>query len=207
MQGARTWAHALAIVDKGEVIASVVYLPMLDKLYSAQKGGGAFLQQRPDHAFVARCAQRCLSPRSAPCDGPGTLACRAGCQTKPPPLSRLSHGTCRRRALRRNADSAPDMGVGHRRGRSHPSRSRGGNLGSLRATPELQQPRSAPTGHGRRPIRPASGSHWRVVVERRCAAPLSRRYRSTKLRRIRSGACTSAARHIATSRAASSGGK
>ncbi|MCW8842795.1 MAG: 3'(2'),5'-bisphosphate nucleotidase CysQ [Rhodobacteraceae bacterium] len=47
MQGARTWAHALAIVDKGEVIASVVYLPMLDKLYSAQKGGGAFLNNAP----------------------------------------------------------------------------------------------------------------------------------------------------------------
>lgn len=43
MEGARTWAHALAIAEKGEVVAAVVFLPMLGKLYSAVRGGGAFL--------------------------------------------------------------------------------------------------------------------------------------------------------------------
>ncbi|MBR9842500.1 MAG: 3'(2'),5'-bisphosphate nucleotidase CysQ [Rhodobacteraceae bacterium] len=43
MEGSSTWAHALAIVEKGEVVAAVVYLPLLDKLYSAMRGGGAFL--------------------------------------------------------------------------------------------------------------------------------------------------------------------
>ncbi len=47
MEGARTWAHALAIVERGEVQAAVIYLPMMDKLYSAAKGEGAFLNGRP----------------------------------------------------------------------------------------------------------------------------------------------------------------
>lgn len=47
IEGARTWAHALAIVDAGIVQAAVVYLPMLDKLYAASLGGGAFLNHAP----------------------------------------------------------------------------------------------------------------------------------------------------------------
>ena len=43
MEGSSTWAHALAIAEQGEVVAAVIYLPMLDKLYSAMRGGGAFL--------------------------------------------------------------------------------------------------------------------------------------------------------------------
>lgn len=43
MAGHRTFAHALAVVERGEVVAGVVYLPMRDKLYSAAQGAGAAL--------------------------------------------------------------------------------------------------------------------------------------------------------------------
>lgn len=48
--GSRTWAHALAIADHGIVTAAVVYLPLLDKLYSAASGQGAFLNGAPIRA-------------------------------------------------------------------------------------------------------------------------------------------------------------
>lgn len=47
INGQDTWAHSLAIADKGEITAAVVYLPMRDKLYSATRGGGAFLNGEP----------------------------------------------------------------------------------------------------------------------------------------------------------------
>jgi myo-inositol-1(or 4)-monophosphatase len=47
IQGARTWAHALAVVEKGTVTSAVVFLPMLDKLYTAERGLGAFLNGNP----------------------------------------------------------------------------------------------------------------------------------------------------------------
>ena len=47
IEGQDTWAHALAVVEDGVPIASVVYLPMLDKLYSASLGGGARLNGAP----------------------------------------------------------------------------------------------------------------------------------------------------------------
>jgi myo-inositol-1(or 4)-monophosphatase len=43
IEGARGFAHALAVVEQGVVTAGVVYLPMLDKLYTATLGGGAKL--------------------------------------------------------------------------------------------------------------------------------------------------------------------
>ncbi|MEM6825704.1 MAG: 3'(2'),5'-bisphosphate nucleotidase CysQ [Pseudomonadota bacterium] len=39
--GEATWAHSLAVVEHGRPVTAVVYLPMKDKLYSAQRGGGA----------------------------------------------------------------------------------------------------------------------------------------------------------------------
>lgn len=45
--GDTTWAHSLAIADRGEVVAAVVYLPMRDKLYRAGQGTGAFLNDAP----------------------------------------------------------------------------------------------------------------------------------------------------------------
>ncbi|MDC0737908.1 3'(2'),5'-bisphosphate nucleotidase CysQ [Cognatishimia sp. SS12] len=43
IEGKPIWSHSLAIVKHGVVRAAVVYLPMLDRLYSANLGGGATL--------------------------------------------------------------------------------------------------------------------------------------------------------------------
>ena len=43
VDGHRAWAHSIAIADKGVVIAGVVFLPALEKLYAATRGGGAAL--------------------------------------------------------------------------------------------------------------------------------------------------------------------
>ncbi|GGD19947.1 inositol monophosphatase family protein [Sinisalibacter lacisalsi] len=43
IEGDHNWAHSLAVVDNGEAVAAVVYLPMADKLYAAAKGHGATL--------------------------------------------------------------------------------------------------------------------------------------------------------------------
>lgn len=41
--GEKTWAHSLAIAERGRVIAACVYLPVRDKLYVSEAGGGAHL--------------------------------------------------------------------------------------------------------------------------------------------------------------------
>ncbi|MCI2400168.1 3'(2'),5'-bisphosphate nucleotidase CysQ [Aliiroseovarius subalbicans] len=43
IEGSPTWAHSLAVVDRGQVTAAVVYLPMTDRLFAATKGQGATL--------------------------------------------------------------------------------------------------------------------------------------------------------------------
>lgn len=47
IEGSNTWAHALAIAERGVVTAAVVFLPKRDKLYSAAIGAGAFLNGVP----------------------------------------------------------------------------------------------------------------------------------------------------------------
>lgn len=47
IEGSRDWAHALAVLEDGEVMAAVVYLPMRDFMYTAAKGEGAFLNGEP----------------------------------------------------------------------------------------------------------------------------------------------------------------
>ena len=42
IQGSKDWAHSLAIVEDGAVVAAAVYLPMRDQMFSARLGGGAF---------------------------------------------------------------------------------------------------------------------------------------------------------------------
>ena len=41
--GDKTWAHSIAVAEKGKPIAAVVYLPRMDLLYTAEIGNGAFL--------------------------------------------------------------------------------------------------------------------------------------------------------------------
>lgn len=45
--GEPTWAHSLAIAEKGRVIAACVFLPVRDKLYLAAEGEGATLNGAP----------------------------------------------------------------------------------------------------------------------------------------------------------------
>jgi myo-inositol-1(or 4)-monophosphatase len=47
IEGQTSFAHSLAVVDGGDVVAGVVYLPMEDKLYAAAKGHGATLNDAP----------------------------------------------------------------------------------------------------------------------------------------------------------------
>ncbi|MBK0327529.1 3'(2'),5'-bisphosphate nucleotidase CysQ [Rhodobacteraceae bacterium F11138] len=46
-EGARTWAHALAVADHGVVTAGVIFLPMRGLLYSAAAGQGAHVNGTP----------------------------------------------------------------------------------------------------------------------------------------------------------------
>lgn len=50
INGAETWAHALAVAEAGRVTAAAVYLPLRDKLYTAAAGQGAELNRRPIRA-------------------------------------------------------------------------------------------------------------------------------------------------------------
>lgn len=43
IEGEYAWAHSLAVVDNGAVVAGAIYLPMTDKLYTAHHGHGAHL--------------------------------------------------------------------------------------------------------------------------------------------------------------------
>ncbi|WP_375259363.1 inositol monophosphatase family protein [Citreimonas sp.] len=47
IEGQKTWAHSLAIARDGAPVAAVVYLPMLDLLYTAAAGAGAHLNGAP----------------------------------------------------------------------------------------------------------------------------------------------------------------
>ncbi|MEQ5869923.1 3'(2'),5'-bisphosphate nucleotidase CysQ [Sagittula sp. NFXS13] len=47
IEGAKTWAHSLAVVENGTATAAVVYLPMLDRLYTAARGAGAHINGAP----------------------------------------------------------------------------------------------------------------------------------------------------------------
>lgn len=47
IDGDRTFAHSLAVADGGQVRAGVVFLPMLDRLYVAERGEGATLNGAP----------------------------------------------------------------------------------------------------------------------------------------------------------------
>ena len=47
IDGGDIWAHSLAVCEDGEITAAVVYLPLTDKLYTAAKGHGAYLNGAP----------------------------------------------------------------------------------------------------------------------------------------------------------------
>lgn len=47
IEGGRTWAHSLAVVREGQVVAGVVYLPLRDRLFAAAEGAGATMNGNP----------------------------------------------------------------------------------------------------------------------------------------------------------------
>ena len=54
VEGSNTWAHSIAVAERGEVTAAVVYLPLRDRLYAAAKGKGAWLNDAPLRCAPAR---------------------------------------------------------------------------------------------------------------------------------------------------------
>lgn len=42
VDGQETWAHSIAVVERGQVVAGLVFLPARDWLYTAELGAGAF---------------------------------------------------------------------------------------------------------------------------------------------------------------------
>ncbi|MCX7558028.1 3'(2'),5'-bisphosphate nucleotidase CysQ [Sulfitobacter sp. F26204] len=53
VEGSNTWAHSIAVAERGVITAAVVYLPLRDKLYAAALGQGATLNGFPIHASEA----------------------------------------------------------------------------------------------------------------------------------------------------------
>ncbi len=47
IEGSNTWAHALAVAERGVVTAAVIYLPLRDLMYVAAAGQGAYLNETP----------------------------------------------------------------------------------------------------------------------------------------------------------------
>ena len=66
VEGGASWAHSLAIVERGAVVAAVVALPARQRLYTAQTGKGAALNGVPLRAS-----------RDPELDGARVLATRA----------------------------------------------------------------------------------------------------------------------------------
>lgn len=52
--GERSWGHALAIAERGRVVAAVVHMAALDHCYAAAQGGGATLNGQPISASRRR---------------------------------------------------------------------------------------------------------------------------------------------------------
>ncbi len=50
IDGQAAWSHSIAIAEHGRIIAGVVYLPVLDKIYAAALGRGATLNDAPIRA-------------------------------------------------------------------------------------------------------------------------------------------------------------
>ncbi|RME16779.1 MAG: 3'(2'),5'-bisphosphate nucleotidase CysQ [Alphaproteobacteria bacterium] len=47
IEGDHSWAHSLAVADRGEIVAAAVYLPMTDRMFAAARGAGATLNGAP----------------------------------------------------------------------------------------------------------------------------------------------------------------
>ncbi|MEC3860871.1 3'(2'),5'-bisphosphate nucleotidase CysQ [Mesobacterium sp. TK19101] len=53
ISGENTWAHSIALAENGRIVAAAIYLPMLNRLYTAAEGSGAHLNGTPIQASDA----------------------------------------------------------------------------------------------------------------------------------------------------------
>ena len=82
MRGDDTFCHALAVADKGEIVAAAAYFPIKDQMYSATKGGGAWR----DGASISVSERAALDGASALSGGPQMAA--KHWPGGPPPVNR-----------------------------------------------------------------------------------------------------------------------
>lgn len=47
ISGDKAFSHSLAVAEDGRITSAVVFLPMQDRMFTARRGGGAFLNGRP----------------------------------------------------------------------------------------------------------------------------------------------------------------
>ncbi len=47
IEGNNNWSHSIAVCENGAITHAVVYLPLRDQMYTAEKGKGAFLNGNP----------------------------------------------------------------------------------------------------------------------------------------------------------------
>ena len=83
LQGEEAFAHSLAVVEAGRVVAAVVYLPARDALYSATENGGAMLNGQPIRASAKKGAAGATLLTSRP-----SLAAEHWKDGRPPPVRR-----------------------------------------------------------------------------------------------------------------------
>lgn len=78
IEGANTWAHAIAVAEHGEVTAAVVYLPLRGLLYSAARGAGAQLNGKPINASGISVFEQATILAAKPVLA-GTMWCSGAC--------------------------------------------------------------------------------------------------------------------------------
>jgi myo-inositol-1(or 4)-monophosphatase len=75
MAGEETFAHSLAVAENGQVIAGVVFLPALGRIYTAVAGGAALKNGEPiqasAHATIENATVLTTAPNLAPALWPG----------------------------------------------------------------------------------------------------------------------------------------
>ena len=70
LHGIPLFAVAIALERAGEIVASVIYNPVMDELFTAEKGGGAWLNDRQQSATLSRIVVKALlSARPSPLAG------------------------------------------------------------------------------------------------------------------------------------------
>jgi len=69
LHGMPHWAISIGLERKGEMIAGVVYDPIKDEMFTAEKGGGAWLNDRRLRVSGRRDMAMCVIGCGAPCSG------------------------------------------------------------------------------------------------------------------------------------------